>query len=619
MIKSILFSDEGGEQQLELNKLESVDMSAIDFSKYSTVFENGHYQITFLTDEIVQNNISTIEAYVNGNKIGDINWKKYNSSLTKGDVKYIPPINNQPFLLYYDLVRISFLVTYTDGSSDEYVTDFLLCISKNKDDTNNIQKIIEELINFDNSEIEKWIFSISEQESSYSFYEGKWNKHAFRSLNSYIQLLEQITSGYINNYSYLKMQSKHTIKQETKLVSYNKVKKISRNNFNWIIQNTNQLSTTFHKSGIQFEGKNYLPYQIIIDANQKSVDVYENRVIINFLHTVILNAQQIYQEFNKNVIKEERIISKIHNGNWPNEYYAPIITIKSLQISYCKNSLKKLTNSIDKLIIIYNQYKAIFNFSVSKLTTLPKKTSTFCEVKAYSQLFELIIKWFDYGEYCLEKEQLILRIKTLDKLFEYYCLFNILKLLSINGFHLSDIPRPAFKYFYTTANNYYQNEQDIANTYKLTRDNTTVTLYYQPVISASQFENNLTLYRSRIKNSDLDYYVPDFILKFSTNDTNYYAIFDAKFSTRDTIITYSLQEIIRKYSCEISVANKNDKLKMVWILQGRTKKNEYPLYKYHNSKMANIYLPEISYGISSINCILNNHPLWNEIKKYISL
>lgn len=113
----------------------------------------------------------------------------------------------------------------------------------------------------------------------------------------------------------------------------------------------------------------------------------------------------------------------------------------------------------------------------------------------------------------------------------------------------------------------YQNEKDVANTYLLSNGEVTATLYYQPVISAVQFENDLTLFRTtKPPAGNPDYYTPDFVLKFtSSEDDEEYAIFDAKFSSRANIKKHSLPEVIRKYSCEISAASRSSAPKMVWV------------------------------------------------------
>ena len=168
----------------------------------------------------------------------------------------------------------------------------------------------------------------------------------------------------------------------------------------------------------------------------------------------------------------------------------------------------------------------------------------------------------------------------------------------------------------------YSNEKDVANTYLLSNGEVTATLYYQPVISAVQFENDLTLFRTtKPPAGNPDYYTPDFVLKFaSSEDDEEYAIFDAKFSSRANIKKHSLPEVIRKYSCEISAASRSSAPKMVWVLQGRVNGSENAIWKYHNSQLASTYRPITSFGIVSINTAVEiRQRLWNEIRSSISL
>ena len=75
-------------------------------------------------------------------------YTKYNESL----------FAKQPFLLHYDLVTLSFIMNFTNGVSKELFSEFLLCMSKNQEDTSNIQKILQELIAFDDAQVGEWIF-----------------------------------------------------------------------------------------------------------------------------------------------------------------------------------------------------------------------------------------------------------------------------------------------------------------------------------------------------------------------------------------------------------------------------------------------------------------------------
>lgn len=304
-------------QQVELHLSDCLmDMSSVDFSKCAAVFEDGHYGVHFICDQYSRTDVESVEVCVNGEKVGNIVLNN-DVSIVEGNVKYKDGILvEQPFLLHYDLVTLSFILAFKDGTSTEYFSDFLLCVSNNQEDATNIQQMFQELIAFDDTQVGEWIFSNGERDASISLYEGKWNKRAYKSLSSYIQLLEQVISCYKNNYTYFKTQGKHTIRHSNVLVSYENVKTISRDSFNWIIQNTDQLADVPFSSGIQYRGKNYLPYHIRTDASIKSWDVYENRVVMGFLYTALLNAKQIYTEFDSDILNEERIISRIH-GNFP--------------------------------------------------------------------------------------------------------------------------------------------------------------------------------------------------------------------------------------------------------------------------------------------------------------
>lgn len=595
------------------------DISSFDFSNCLSVFEDGSYEIDFLCDDYLNSEVEFVEVCVNRKNIGSIILNN-DETLVKGKIKYNSDIYaKQPFLLNYDFVVLSFVLNFVDGTSKEYFSDLLLCVSKNQEDVENIKNIIQEIMDFDDSQIGEWIFSDNRNNENNSLYEGSWNKRTFKSLSSYIQLIQQVISCYKGNFAYFKMQGKHTIIQSSKLLPFEKVRTLSNKSLDWIMQNTNQLAPVNDKTGISYQGKHYIPYKIKTISNKKSWNVYENRIIIGFLSTVLLNAEQVNNEYSKDVLNEERIISRIH-GSFPKEYSAPIITIKSLQISYGKILLTKLQCSIAELKSIRRLYKIIFDVPEVIILKLPRKTGTFCEIKPYVQVFEMIVRWFNYGEYNLAKEQLILHIKTLDKLFEYYCLLSILKLLADNGFQKSNIREPVYKFEYTLADNEYQNEKDVANTYKLFNGNVYATVYFQPVISAVDFENEITLFRTT-KNHNKDYYTPDFVLKFfSGNHNEEYVVFDSKFSSRDNIKRYSLEEVIHKYSCEFASTAITKSPRMVWVLQGRVGNFENPIWKFHNSRLASRFLPTTSYGIVSVNTSVDvKKRLWNEIKQYISL
>lgn len=74
---------------------------------------------------------------------------------------------------------------------------------------------------------------------------------------------------------------------------------------------------------------------------------------------------------------------------------------------------------------------------------------------------------------------------------------------------------------------------------------------------------------------------------------------------------------IKKYHLELDTTNEDAKLKMIWLLQGKTDKELWDIDYYHNSSMAKIYRPKPVCGIFNLNFENpNENQLYNEIKKY---
>lgn len=192
-----------------------------------------------------------------------------------------------------------------------------------------------------------------------------------------------------------------------------------------------------------------------------------------------------------------------------------------------------------------------------------------------------------------------------------------MKLFAERGYQKAAKDQPAYKFEYSVSDGFYQNERDVANTYLLCKDDIELTVYYQPVISATQFQNNMALYRTtKPKVGHPDYYTPDFVLKFvAASGEEDYVILDSKFSSRSNIRKYHLPKVMNKYSHQVAVAKPQGVPQMVWILQGRVGSGENPIWKYHNSLLAMRYNPRPSFGVVSINTVNNiSQRFWNELK-----
>ena len=344
--------------------------------------------------------------------------------------------NNQLFLMQYDTVTLSIVITLKDRSELTLYSNFLLCASQHQSDNRNISQILTELTAIEDDTILDLMFAHrSKQESLNSNFFG--GHRAYQSLSSYVALLEQVHSCYRDNYNYFRTLARHMLVKADIVTSFDRVRMLTHQSQMWLTQNLQVLTEVLpEQAAVNYLGKNYLPLQLQSTTNVKSYDTYENRVVVGFLQLVLHNAEKIAQDYKDflhehlNSIKALR--SKLNaNGD---TYEAPIITLKFLQYQKCEQELEHLYELLTDLNSIYRGYSQLFKLKDVLLQNLPRKAKAFQEIKPYAQVFHTINRWFHFGEFSLQKDMLFLQGKTLDKLFEYYCLYRILDMLLKAGF-----------------------------------------------------------------------------------------------------------------------------------------------------------------------------------------
>ncbi|MDR0629455.1 MAG: restriction endonuclease-like protein [Treponema sp.] len=548
-----------------------------------------------------------------GEQMGDILFRK--EFLNEGMIGDLEDRKEgRPFLLHYDLVQFA-LKVQDDGYFRVYTSDYVLCLSKHGANAENIEDIIAYLAEFNDDTINTWMFSPQsgldrERLLSESMEQTRQRKASFKSLSAYIQLLTSIYTCYKENYPAFKSGAKHRMVKHDSLQSYDQVKSISRRSLQWLYQNPGELAATEIPTAIHIQGRHYLPYRMHIEKTTKSFDIYENRVVVGFLLLVCNNVKGVAEKVRIQLAEEYQVLHKLQ---WLERegFRAPIIGIKQFQAERNQVLFNKLHELLVNVAGQYAKYRDILPCSGTPLLGIPKKTKVFQEVRPYRQVFEQILRWYHFGDFIPVKESLIGNAKTLDKLFEYYCLCRLLTLLKEAGFTGTGEVSRSFIYHSQEHRN-----QELANTYLLRRGELLLTLYYQPVISADRFENDISLYRTTTTDG---FYTPDFMVKLHRDRTSRscYLIFDAKYSSRWSIKQHYMDREIIKYGCQLSDREAGQSVKMVWLLQGRID-DTAPIERYHSSPLAQQYKPAVSYGIIKVHTRTDTlEYLWKEIYPFM--
>jgi len=448
----------------------------------------------------------------------------------------------------------------------------------------------------------------TENLASNIFLQGGWQKNSYKSLGSYIEMIKTISLCYEQNYPSFKINVKHNIAKRSSMESYQNIRNIGPSSLRWLFQNSDQLVAVSGSTAIKFNNKYYLPYKMHLEKSIKSFDIYENQVVLGFLQLVYNHAKYIEVQLKKDIESEKKLVEKLQ-GMERGGMKMPVIPVKRIQIQNSISQLQELQSLIGVMEKQYPKYQEILRCFEKQLTGIPQKTKIFQEIQPYRHIFKQIMEWYHFGEFNLLKENLIFNIKTMDTLFEYYCLYKLLLMLYDVGFtNPNEGDSPSSYHIYKLALNPYQ--CDIANTYFFQKNDIKITLYYQPVIRADDFENNITLYRTT---TTYDCYTPDFIFKIQKkHNPARYIIMDAKYSTGETIRKYYMDRTILKYACQVSGKDEGA-VKLVWLLQGRTDYGGNVIEKYHNSPLSEKYKPDTSYGIVPLNNKTDMLLLWSEI------
>ena len=385
------------------------------------------------------------------------------------------------------------------------------------------------------------------------------------SLEAKIAFLEQTLDVYKKSYQYLKTNPYCKLEKEEAVDSFDKLQSVSQRTIQYITNNIDELAVVNYDTGIRYNNQYYQPNRVLVERNSYSYDVYENRIIVGFLKTLVSEINIIVKSLlEKTYLKNK---SSVQDG-----YIDSMYRIFS-------RSIKRINRYIEYLKSLYNEYQQLyyfyaklFNISADAVRTIPVFTPVFRSINAYRQIYTVIHNWFSVGNYDLGKDELLLSFISTSKIYEYYCLIKMLCHITENtDFNLLESKRISYR-----VNNSYYMDTKYNNTFVFGNGHIKLTLYFQPVVYGdSRAYNGLDIFRNTSTNAKSENgnrgktYTPDYIIKIEYDGTADYIILDAKFSTPENIRLHQLQELVYKYLFSISTLNETDHIKGLYILCGK--------------------------------------------------
>lgn len=461
---------------------------------------------------------------------------------------------NKPFLHCFGAVKIEMEMTNTF-----YYSESIAVMVSNTAINDNVLNMVQFI--YDNCE--EYLY----EEHKHSLKSVGIQDNEIKSLEAKIAFLRRTVDVYRQSYQYMKTNPYGKLEKTERVDSFSKLQSISQNTIRHIVNHIDELTAVNYDTGIRFNNQYYQPNRVLVECNSYSYDVYENRIIIGFLKTLVIDISgDIHMLQERTYFPQKATISSGY--------------IDSMYQIFSR-SLKRIADIIDDLKSLEAEYTELYFFysrlldiAADPVRTLPVFTPIFRSINAYRQIYQIISKWFSIGNYDLSKDDFILSFISTSKIYEYYCLVKMLKHINQN-MNMKLIESKLMLY---GVRNRYFSDTKYNNTFVFTKQETKLTLFFQPVIFGNDSTiNGISLYRNTSTNAQQDVrkkggyiYTPDYIIKIEKSGITNYIILDAKFSTTENIRIHQLQELVYKYLFSISTLNENESISGLYILCGKT-------------------------------------------------
>jgi hypothetical protein len=455
--------------------------------------------------------------------INDIPYKMYDE-----DINVYSTATTRFFAIFYGLTSINIYIT-CKNNEEIYFTSPYFKIATRKQSKNSIQSMLREIDSFDPDILEN-CFSKSVN------YVGE--ESIRKSPADIIQMHQRILYTYKKYIPFFRNGAKKHLKNIYKEVDASRASNIGYDEIEWIARNLQNLKRYDIETGIRLNGKYYLPNKIMTKTKKVTADIYENRMIITILKMLKNSLISLKEDLNKEL---ELLENKTFSYELPEGYIIPDdIPDEYFHYKYKQqiNTINILEKEYDKLFVIYSSIlKCEPELRIKKL----KYTQTFRNVKHYRAIFEIANEWIEkYRKYSLFGDTYLIRLKSLPKIYEFYCLIRVLKSFYSLGYILKDIKKET----------YGEDSIELNNIYILENPNLDfkATIFYEPIIDYRPEKNKyIELYKLK-KGGRYTFYKPDFIIKLDTKyKESIYGILDAKYSRKDIIQKYQINKLTMNY------------------------------------------------------------------------
>ncbi len=272
-------------------------------------------------------------------------------------------------------------------------------------------------------------------------------------------------------------------------------------------------------------------------ALSEDTNVYENQVIAGYLESIAARLSEVerFCHAQLQALENEGFLALIPPG------YGSIFDIKR---KVGRKRFAKLLAECAALQRVCADQLAFWRLHLPVTRTvreMPVLTPGFLATPHYHQSFRQVVAWHGLGRLNLAGERFLYGLRTIDRLYEFYCLFRLVETLREEGWEpLGQALRPP-------APGVRGLDWDARpdNVYTFGRGGERITLFYEPEVGRTP-DGALDLVRTMEGGAG---FLPDFVLKFEAAQAGRpsYLILDAKYVSPYLALNFELTKITMKY------------------------------------------------------------------------
>lgn len=491
---------------------------------------------------------------------------------------------SNPFHLIFGFARTEVRLVFESGDRTFFSQDIPVLVRGSREvEERRVSLMYEELFGGSGDPaLEMMLTGTPSDGRRFSIVEGSAIASAPRGLSTFVQMAERVLSGFEACLPAFRLHAASKISRTVQRVPRDKVSQLGTPEVLWIARHPDALERVSWRSPIADGGRFFLPRYVETERRARTFDIPENRAVVAFLDQASRKLRALSQMLMGSSGENERLRRAL-SSYAAEGYVLSSLIVADVSIRMRQRVSRELERLAEWAGLLRGSYlRAIPGVPVSAFK-LPRRSKIFQEIDPYGKLYQLMLMWCSFGDVDVSGINLALRTERMDTFFEYYALHALLRALYDVGYVPdTSVSEPISTVRYSNSGQYAADTCQVANRYYLSRSDTRAILFYQPVFTASELEENgVTVHRLTSSGSEAPY-TPDFLLRISSGGEPWRdVVFDAKYMSasgaaaklrdwkssgaRATV----LGECLRKYKLECLASDTGRSPAAVWLLCGR--------------------------------------------------